>query len=102
MMNIEPDHWAWQRNRPDHHGGATRAYMQDLEDDALPRGPNASPKSCQLCGPAAVEYDSASPDSTTWYLSSSTESSPDLLNGNSINKSLRIVTSDNRFNMTGK
>jgi len=103
-MSIDPNHWAWQRDRPEHHAGAFRTYYDDYDEDYsdndhLPRGPDASPRICKLCQPV-LEYDSASPDSTTWYLSSSSESSPDLTNSQR-NRSLRLVRSYKKFNMSG-
>ena len=73
-MAIEPDNSLWQRTRPDHHGGAIRSYAKDPEDDGYPRGPSATPRACPECDKDS-QYDSASPDSVSWYVSSG-ESSP--------------------------
>lgn len=75
-MAIEPGHPIWKRTRQDHHGGAVRNYMKDDEDDGYPRGPNASPRTCPDCD-AGSGYDSASPESVSWYVSSG-DSSEDL------------------------
>ena len=75
-MAIDAGHWCWQRQRPDHHTGAIRAYMRDPDDDGYPRGPNSTPWLCKQCSHNS-EYDSASPGSISWYLSSESESSPD-------------------------
>ena len=106
-MTIESDHWAWRRERPEYHGGAVRTYMKDEEEDALPRGPDATPRICSHCA-IFVEYDSVSPSSTSWYLSSSSESSPDavLIGQAGKVRSVRCVPgnaiSPARFDMEGK
>ena len=106
-MTIESDHWAWKRDRLEHHAGALRAYLKDDDEDGLPRGPDATPRLCPQCA-VFVEYDSASPTSTSWYLSSSSESSPDgaFIGGAGRVRSMRCVpgstTSPARFDMEGK
>ena len=74
-MAIESDHPVWKRTRPDHHGGAIRNYMKDSDDDGYPRGPNSSPRLCPDCDTGSG-YDSASPESVSWYVSSG-DSTPD-------------------------
>lgn len=74
-MAIQPDSILWKRERPVHHGGAVRNYMKDPEDDGFPRGPNASPRYCPNCDIPDSQYDSASPGSTSWFISSK-DSSP--------------------------
>lgn len=78
IMAIEPDHALWKRERPAHHAGALRAYLRDPEDDGYPRGPDASPRPCQLCDARDSQYDSASPSpaSLSWCVSSP-DSTPD-------------------------
>ena len=49
VMRIQPGHWAWLRERPEHHGGAIRAYKRDPEDDGYPRGPYGTPYRCSVC-----------------------------------------------------
>jgi hypothetical protein len=62
VMRYVPDHSAWRRERSEHHGGATRAYLinrskrflctknnLDEDDLNLPRGPHETPKPCPLC-----------------------------------------------------
>ena len=73
-MAIEPDHAVWKRARPDHHAGAVRNYLKDPDDDGYPRGPNMSPRKCADCDTGSG-YDSASPESVSWYVSSG-DSSP--------------------------
>lgn len=68
-MAIESDHTVWKRNRPEFHGGALRNYMKSDEDDGYPRGPNSSPRKCPECDRDS-QYDSASPLSLSWYVSS--------------------------------
>ena len=75
-MAIESDHPVWKRTRQDHHGGALRNYLKPEDDDGYPRGPNASPRICRDCD-AGSGYDSASPESVSWYVSSG-DSSEDL------------------------
>lgn len=73
VMAIDPENPAWSRVRPEHHGGAMRSHLKDSEDEPYPRGPDASPVYCLDCD-ADSQYDSASPASTDWYISS--DSSP--------------------------
>jgi len=75
IMAIEPSNEVWRRERPLHHAGAIRAYSRDPDDDGLPRGPKASPRHCPDCDAPDSQYDSASPASIGWYISSR-ESSP--------------------------
>lgn len=49
VMDMQPDCWLWQRERPPYHGGAKRDYLRDPTDDGRPRGPGRSPLQCQLC-----------------------------------------------------
>ncbi|XP_053162455.1 speedy protein A isoform X3 [Hemicordylus capensis] len=48
VMAIAPTHYIWQRERSLHHSGATRNNSRD--EVQLPRGPNATPVDCLLCG----------------------------------------------------
>ncbi|XP_067681980.1 speedy protein A-like [Haliotis asinina] len=75
IMAIETSHIVWSRQRLAHHGGAMRSYMLDSEDN-YPRGPDATPRLCHLCDATDSQYDSASPSSYSWYISS-TDSSPE-------------------------
>ncbi|KAK3783413.1 hypothetical protein RRG08_033674 [Elysia crispata] len=75
IMDIEPLHIIWKRERPFHHGGAIRSYMKDESDD-FPRGPLGTPRKCAECGSNDSQYDSASSADTFWYISSQ-ESSQD-------------------------
>ncbi|NXI56952.1 SPDYA protein, partial [Chloroceryle aenea] len=47
VMAIAPTHYVWQRERSIHHSGAVRSYNAEVQ---LPRGPNAAPPDCLLCG----------------------------------------------------
>lgn len=105
-MSIRPDHWIWKRTRKEHHSGAHRSYKQGLEsdsDDGFPRGPGVTPKTCNVCDEHSIGYESASPDKISWFLSSSSESSPeDILD--SCNRSMRcnfMTSSHTRFDMKG-
>ena len=98
-MTLRPDHWIWGRERPMHHSGAVRMYTRDPDDDGYPRGPNGSPRVCEDCL-SMQEYDSASPSGTSWYLSSSNESSPEFGVNVSGMKSTRIINS--RFDFKRK
>ncbi|KAK3093709.1 hypothetical protein FSP39_019113, partial [Pinctada imbricata] len=69
IMAFDATNPAWKRNRPIHHAGAIRNYARDPDDDGYPRGPNASPRRCGLCDKDS-QYDSASPASDSWYISS--------------------------------
>ncbi|KAF7664432.1 hypothetical protein LDENG_00176420 [Lucifuga dentata] len=48
VMGIVPSHFAWQRQRAEHHGGAQRQYGNQ-NHSYTPRGPCASPIPCALC-----------------------------------------------------
>uniref|UniRef100_A0A8D2Q8M8 Speedy/RINGO cell cycle regulator family member A n=1 Tax=Varanus komodoensis TaxID=61221 RepID=A0A8D2Q8M8_VARKO len=48
VMAIAPTHYIWQRERSLHHSGARRNNSRD--EVQLPRGPNATPADCLLCG----------------------------------------------------
>lgn len=50
-MAIAPAHYIWQRERSLYHSGATRSHSHD--EVPLPRGPNATPVNCLLCGKKA-------------------------------------------------
>jgi len=57
VMSMLPGHWAWRRQRADHHVGAVRAYAR-LDDDLDVRGPNESPRGpCDRCAAAAACHD---------------------------------------------
>ena len=63
-------HWAWQRQRPQHHVGAVRSYARDLDFYDL-RGPNESPRGpCDQCAAVAT-------DNTSLYLSFSSSDDDD-------------------------
>lgn len=76
-MAIDNSHPVWKRTRQIHHAGAMRCYMKDPDDDGYPRGPHASPKRCPDCDNDS-QYDSASPDSASWYISSGENSSDEI------------------------
>ncbi|XP_028580286.2 speedy protein A isoform X1 [Podarcis muralis] len=48
VMAIASTHYIWQRERSIHHSGATRNNSRDGVQ--FPRGPNATPTDCLLCG----------------------------------------------------
>ena len=78
-MNIDPAHWAWQRERAVHHGGATRIYrFFDEEEECYVRGPGSTPRQCDKCFGRKPPLDSGYFDETSWYLSESfnSESEP--------------------------
>ena len=98
-MAIEPGHYIWTRERPEHHAGAFRNYMRDPDDDGYPRGPDLTPRHCDMCH-KDTEYDSASPDGASWYLSSCSDSSPDVKQNS---KTVQVVSNpSSRFDMEGK
>ena len=68
-MAIDPDNPAWKRIRPQHHAGAIRSYAREPDDDGYPRGPGVTPRRCSMCDQDS-QYDSASPGSDSWYISS--------------------------------
>lgn len=75
-MAIAPDHSLWKRSRPEYHAGAMRSYLKAPEDDGYPRGPSVSPRKCPDCDTDSL-YDSASPQSVSWYVSSGSSSPGD-------------------------
>ncbi|KAH3854710.1 hypothetical protein DPMN_097259, partial [Dreissena polymorpha] len=75
IMAIEPDHLMWSRGRPEHHAGAQRSYLKHEDEDGFPHGPSSSPRPCLECDTDS-QYDSASPHSVSWYVSSG-QSTPD-------------------------
>ncbi|XP_063426681.1 speedy protein 1-B-like [Mytilus trossulus] len=77
IMAIDISHPVWKRSRALHHAGAIRSYMKDPDDDGYPRGPHASPKRCEECDHDS-QYDSASPASASWYISSGDNSPDDI------------------------
>ena len=75
------------------------------ERDALPRGPDMSPRRCEPCA-TLVEYDSAADDfdDTDWFLSDTndSDSSPEVDNtGKTFIRSMRMKL-NSRFNMDGQ
>ncbi|XP_075424035.1 speedy protein 1-B-like [Ascaphus truei] len=48
IMADNPSHWAWRRERKDHHGWAIRFYLRRPEEFCL-RGPGNTPPQCPLC-----------------------------------------------------
>jgi len=68
VMAMQPRHWAWQRQRPQHHVGAVRSYDRQLDFYDL-RGPNESPRGpCDKCAAVA---------DTSFYLSCSDDDDVD-------------------------
>jgi len=56
---MQPRHWAWQRQRAQHHYGAVRAYTRRDSDVFELRGPNESPRGpCDLCAADTSLYQS--------------------------------------------
>lgn len=33
VMDMEPEHWVWKRERPEYHGGALRDYLRHEDDN---------------------------------------------------------------------
>lgn len=97
-MAIEPEHPIWKRTRPEHHAGALRGYMKGPEDDGYPRGPNASPQLCPDCDTDS-QYDSASPLSVSWYVSSG-HPSPDKGGGEFFHKPSVVSSFDMKGNLS--
>ncbi|GFN97042.1 speedy protein a [Plakobranchus ocellatus] len=77
IMNIDPQHFLWKRERLQHHGGAIRNYMKDENDD-IPRDPMGTPRKCAECSSYDSQYDSASSANTSWYISSQGSSLEDV------------------------
>ena len=73
--------------------------MKDQDDCLSPKGPDASPRYCLLCE-KTLQYDSASPGSTTWYLSSCSDSSPEVYG--IYKKTVHVVPGSSRFDMEGE
>ncbi|XP_065592107.1 LOW QUALITY PROTEIN: speedy protein A-like [Cyrtonyx montezumae] len=48
VMALAPGHYLWQRERPEHHGGAISTY--NVDQSQPPLGPGHSPLPCSLCG----------------------------------------------------
>jgi len=73
-MSMLPGHWAWQRQRADHHAGAVRPYERDDAQLLDIRGPDESPRPpCSRCAAvmATVTMD------TSLYQSCSSSSDDD-------------------------
>ena len=87
-MAVQPDHWLWSRQRPEHHGGAMRTLEEEDDEDGYPRGPDASPRVCPQCD---LLCGSVSPGQASWYLSSSASSSPES-EDKPLCKSTRVVS----------
>ncbi|KAH9519449.1 hypothetical protein Btru_002667 [Bulinus truncatus] len=68
IMAIEPSNILWQRERLSHHGGATRSYMKDPNEDGYPRGPNATPIYCAACDAPDGQF--TSPSSSLKFITS--------------------------------
>ncbi|XP_071514609.1 uncharacterized protein [Panulirus ornatus] len=49
VMEMQPEHWLWERDRPTYHGGALREHLKHPNDNGHPRGPDKSPLQCQTC-----------------------------------------------------
>ena len=101
IMNIDSTHWAWQRARAEHHGGATRVYrFFDEEEECYVRGPGSTPRQCDQCFGRSTQHDSGYFDETSWYLSQSSnsesESSPEFFY---VEPKVRKA---HRFDMRGK
>jgi len=78
VMAMNPNHWAWKRNRPAHHIGAIRSYARDLDFYDL-RGPYDSPRGpCDQCASVLSSNNAAisvnEQQDVSWYLSSSSTS----------------------------
>ncbi|XP_069809344.1 speedy protein 1-B-like [Dendropsophus ebraccatus] len=48
VMAQDPEHWAWKRERKEHHSWAIRWFRRDEEDDIM-AGPLDIPLPCSLC-----------------------------------------------------
>ncbi|XP_056405630.1 speedy protein 1-B-like isoform X2 [Hyla sarda] len=48
IMAQDPEHWAWKRERQEHHGWAIRWYRRDPGEN-IPRGPWWIPPACSVC-----------------------------------------------------
>ena len=97
IMEVSCGHWIWERDRPLHHAGAMRSNTKDEdEDDVFPRGPHRSPRYCHKCDAQKIQdtedeedddddeedegidiFPASLEDGVSWYLSSSTDSSPE-------------------------
>ncbi|KAM3929203.1 speedy protein 1-A-like [Leptodactylus fuscus] len=50
IMAQDPDHWAWKRQREDHHSLAIRWFRRDFREFSI-RGPWTTLPTCSLCNP---------------------------------------------------
>ncbi|KAM3930982.1 speedy protein 1-A-like [Leptodactylus fuscus] len=50
IMAQDPDHWAWKRQREDHHSWAIRWFRRDISEFTI-RGPWTTLPTCSLCNP---------------------------------------------------
>ncbi|KAM3935426.1 speedy protein 1-A-like isoform 1-T3 [Leptodactylus fuscus] len=50
IMAQDPDHWAWKRQREDHHSLAIRWFRRDFSEFSI-RGPWTTLPTCSLCNP---------------------------------------------------
>ncbi|KAM3932742.1 speedy protein 1-A-like [Leptodactylus fuscus] len=53
IMAQDPDHWAWKRQREDHHSWAIRWFRRDISEFTI-RGPWTTLPTCSLCNPIGL------------------------------------------------
>ncbi|KAK4311801.1 hypothetical protein Pmani_016724 [Petrolisthes manimaculis] len=75
VMEMQPKHWLWERERPNYHGWAVREHLRYPSDNGQPRGPNKSPLQCQMC----LERECAASQSSYLLYLSESEDSPDTV-----------------------
>jgi len=95
-MSMLPGHWAWQRQRAEHHCGAVRAYARDsvaAEYLDSPRGPLESPRGpCSRCAALLANHNTSLYQTCSSSSSSSDEDDDDWTIAETAGRSTHRIT----------